>query len=101
MMKNLSMNWMGHEVPTVGVEAEDHEAWEEGEVAARSHVLVEMVQYHEEEAVGSDGQRFPGTHQSDYDHNSHHRNHPANTKHDYYVKPVTFSAIHRYNNDHL
>jgi hypothetical protein len=82
---------MGHEVPRVGVGAEDH-AWEEGEVA-RSHVLEEMVQDHGEEGVGNDGQRFPGTHQSDCDHNSHHRNHPANKKHWYYVKPRTFSAI--------
>lgn len=74
------MNWMGHVVPMVGVAAEDHEAWEEGEVAARSHVLVEMVQYHGEEGVGSDDQRFPGIHQSDCVHNSHHRNHPANKK---------------------
>jgi hypothetical protein len=97
MTMNLSMNSMGHAVPKVGVGAKDHEAWEEGEVVARSHVLVVMVQDHGEEVVGSDGQRFPETHQSDCDHNSHHRNHPVNTKHYYYVKPVTFSAIPIYN----
>jgi hypothetical protein len=81
MTTNLSMNWMGHEVPKVGVGVEDHVAWVEGEAVAKSHVLVVMVQDHEEEGVGSDGQRFPETHQSDCVHNNHHRNHPADTKH--------------------
>jgi hypothetical protein len=81
MLVYLSMNWMVHEVPMVGVEAENHVAWGEVEVVARSHVLVEMVQDHGEEEEGNDGQRFPVTPQSDCDHNSHHRNCPVNTKH--------------------
>lgn len=95
MTTNLSMNWMGHAAPKLGVGAKDHEAWVEGEAVARSHVLVVMVPDHGAEGVGSVGQIFPETHQNDCDHNSHRRNHPANTKHYYYVKPVTFSPIPR------
>lgn len=51
-------------------------------MGARSHALVEMVQGHGEEEVGSDGQRFPWTHQSGCGHNTHHRNYPANTKYE-------------------
>lgn len=51
-------------------------------VEVRSHALVEMVQGHGEEEVGSDGQRFPWTHQSGCGHNTHHRNYPANTKYE-------------------
>jgi hypothetical protein len=79
MMGCLSMNWMDHEAPRVEVVAKDR-VEEEGEVGARSHALVEKVQGHGEEVVGSDGQRFPWTHQSGCDHNNHHRNYPANTK---------------------
>jgi len=80
-MAYLSMNWKVHEVPMVGAGAKDHVVWVEGEVVAKSHVLVEMVQGHEEEGVGSDDQRFPWTLQSDCGHNNHRRNHPVNTKH--------------------
>jgi hypothetical protein len=81
MMVYLSANWMVHEVPRVEVEAEDHVAWGEVEVVARSHVLAEMVQDHGEEGEGNDDQKFPLTHQSDCGHNNHHRNYPVNTKH--------------------
>ena len=77
----LSMNWMDHEAPMVGVVAEDH-VWEEGEVVVRSHGLVEMVQGHGAEGVGSGGQRVPWTHQSGCDHSNHHRNYPVNTKYE-------------------
>lgn len=81
MMGYLSMNWMGHEAPRVGVVAKDH-VEEEGEAGARNHALLEMVQGHGEEEVGSDGQRFPWTRQSGCGHNNHHRNYPANTKYE-------------------
>jgi hypothetical protein len=77
----LSMNWMGHEAPRVGVVAEDH-VWEEEAAVARSRALVEMVQGHGEEGVGNGDQRFPWTHQSGYGHSNHHRNYPANTKYE-------------------
>jgi hypothetical protein len=82
------MNWMGHAAPKVGVEAKDHEAWEEEEAAAaRSHVPAVMVPDREAVGAGSDGQRFPETRQSDCDRNNRRRNHPADTKHYYYDIP--------------
>ena len=88
MMGYLSMNWMGHEAPRVEGVAKDH-VWEEGEAAARSHALVEMVQGHGEEGVGSGDQRVPWTHQSGCGHSNHHRNYPANTQQVWWETNIT------------